>query len=232
MMQALRSRCAKPRVFAKSGTVLPMTAARFCLFALVAALAGGSAELPRAQAQQSAGQAAKPNSGQSNSGQADSGQSGAQDSQPQQNSGSSAGAPMVLGEGDDEGAPAAQTPAQQPSAQPAPAPSGQSAVQSVDEPAPPAEQQAAPAAPAVVSPESAVPALAALPPGPPDSTDPRKLVNWECADLLKMANDLKAAVDKTTKDELSLSVVRKAGEIEQMAHKLRDDMRPTMAGKE
>jgi hypothetical protein len=43
----------------------------------------------------------------------------------------------------------------------------------------------------------------------------------EAANLLKMATDLKAAVDKTTKDTLSVGVVRKAGEIEQLAHKVR-----------
>jgi hypothetical protein len=43
----------------------------------------------------------------------------------------------------------------------------------------------------------------------------------ECADLLKMATDLKSAVDKTTRDTLSVTVVRKAGEIEQLAHKVR-----------
>lgn len=43
----------------------------------------------------------------------------------------------------------------------------------------------------------------------------------EAASLLKMATDLKAAVDKTTKDTLSVGVVRKAGAIEQLAHKVR-----------
>ncbi len=43
----------------------------------------------------------------------------------------------------------------------------------------------------------------------------------ECANLLKMATDLKTEVDKTTKDTLSVTVVRKAGEIEQLAHKVR-----------
>jgi hypothetical protein len=43
----------------------------------------------------------------------------------------------------------------------------------------------------------------------------------ECADLLKMATDLKAEVDKSTKDTLSVTVVRKASEIEQLAHKVR-----------
>jgi hypothetical protein len=48
----------------------------------------------------------------------------------------------------------------------------------------------------------------------------------ECANLLKMATDLKAEVDKTTKDTLSVTVVRKAGEIQRLAHKVR-----TRAGK-
>jgi len=43
----------------------------------------------------------------------------------------------------------------------------------------------------------------------------------QCADLLKLATDLKAAVDKSNKDQLSLSVVRKADEIEKLAHKVR-----------
>jgi hypothetical protein len=43
----------------------------------------------------------------------------------------------------------------------------------------------------------------------------------DCASLLKLATDLKAEVDKTTKEELSVSVVRKADEIEQLARKVR-----------
>jgi type VI protein secretion system component VasF len=43
----------------------------------------------------------------------------------------------------------------------------------------------------------------------------------QAADLLKMATALKTEVDKTTKDTLSITVVRKAGEIEQLAHKVR-----------
>ena len=43
----------------------------------------------------------------------------------------------------------------------------------------------------------------------------------QCANLLKLATDLKAEVDKTTKDTLSVTVVRKAREIEQLAHKVR-----------
>ncbi len=43
----------------------------------------------------------------------------------------------------------------------------------------------------------------------------------ECADLLQMATALKSEVDKSTKDMLSVSVVRKADQIEQLAHKVR-----------
>ncbi len=49
----------------------------------------------------------------------------------------------------------------------------------------------------------------------------KQQVAQECADLLKLATDLKAQVDKTRKDELSVTVVRKAAELEQMAHKVR-----------
>ncbi len=49
----------------------------------------------------------------------------------------------------------------------------------------------------------------------------RREIAGECADLLKMATALKAEVDKSTKDTLSVTVVRKAGEIEQFARQLR-----------
>jgi formyltetrahydrofolate synthetase len=50
----------------------------------------------------------------------------------------------------------------------------------------------------------------------------RKLeIESECANLLKLATDLKTEVDKSNKDMLSLAVVRKASEIEQVAHKVR-----------
>jgi hypothetical protein len=76
--------------------------------------------------------------------------------------------------------------------------------------------------------------LAAEQPKPVDKSpgQQRKLeVANECANLLKMATDLKAEVNKTTKDELSLAVVRKAGELEQFARKVRGDTRLT-AGKD
>jgi len=52
--------------------------------------------------------------------------------------------------------------------------------------------------------------------------EPQQQVASEAADLLKMATALKSEVDKTTKDTLSVTVVRKASEIEQLAHKVRN----------
>src|ERR1700722_11051519 len=43
----------------------------------------------------------------------------------------------------------------------------------------------------------------------------------QCADLLQMATELKKAVDKSSADTLSVTVVRKASDIEQLAHKVR-----------
>jgi len=60
---------------------------------------------------------------------------------------------------------------------------------------------------------------------PPEAATPvadqEKETVAEAANLLKMATDLKAEVDKTSKDMLSVEVVRKAGEIEVLAHKVR-----------
>ncbi len=87
---------------------------------------------------------------------------------------------------------------------------------------------------ASADPASAAPAPAAEP-KPETAGNPqdqrKQEVASQCANLLKMATDLKAEVDKTTKDELSLAVVRKAGEIEQFARKVRTDPRLT-AGKD
>lgn len=56
----------------------------------------------------------------------------------------------------------------------------------------------------------------------------RQAINDDCVDLLKMADELKAEVDKTTKDELSVAVVRKADQVEQLARHLEDEMKPEL----
>ncbi len=51
--------------------------------------------------------------------------------------------------------------------------------------------------------------------------DNQKAVADASANLLELANSLKKEVDKTTADTLSVAVVRKATEIEQLARKMR-----------
>lgn len=50
----------------------------------------------------------------------------------------------------------------------------------------------------------------------------------DTAKLLQLANELKSEMDKSSKDMLSLSVVRKAAEIEKLAHKVREEMRSSL----
>jgi hypothetical protein len=59
----------------------------------------------------------------------------------------------------------------------------------------------------------------------------RKQIADDSANLLKMATDLKAEVDKSNKDTLSLSVIRKAEEIEKLAHSVRDRVKPTKSAR-
>jgi hypothetical protein len=47
----------------------------------------------------------------------------------------------------------------------------------------------------------------------------------DSARLLKLATELKLAVDKTTKDQLSITVVKKADEVEKLARKVREEMK-------
>jgi hypothetical protein len=45
--------------------------------------------------------------------------------------------------------------------------------------------------------------------------------------LLALANELKTDVDKSTKDTLSVDVIRKADEIEKLAHSVKEKMKGT-----
>jgi hypothetical protein len=58
------------------------------------------------------------------------------------------------------------------------------------------------------------------------SAERKRQIADESANLLKLANDLKAEVDKTTKDTLSLNVIRKADQIEKLAHNVKEQMSP------
>jgi hypothetical protein len=58
----------------------------------------------------------------------------------------------------------------------------------------------------------------------------RKQIADDSAKLLKLATDLKTEVDKTTKDTLSLGVIRKADEIERLAHNVKEKMKLSVGG--
>jgi hypothetical protein len=58
----------------------------------------------------------------------------------------------------------------------------------------------------------------------------KKQIADDSAKLLKLANDLKAEIDKTSKDTLSLNVIRKADEIERLAHSVKEKMKLTVGG--
>jgi hypothetical protein len=53
----------------------------------------------------------------------------------------------------------------------------------------------------------------------------KKQIADDSAKLLKLATDLKAEVDRTNKDTLSLTVIRKADEIERLAHSVKEKMK-------
>ncbi|WP_162601209.1 hypothetical protein [Occallatibacter savannae] len=55
--------------------------------------------------------------------------------------------------------------------------------------------------------------------------DKKKQIADESAELLNMALALKAEVDKTTKDTLSLNVIKKADQIEKLAKSVKDKMK-------
>ena len=56
----------------------------------------------------------------------------------------------------------------------------------------------------------------------------KKEIASDTTKLLKLATELKAEVDKTNKDTLNLKVVRKADEIEKLAHSVKEKMQLTV----
>jgi hypothetical protein len=59
------------------------------------------------------------------------------------------------------------------------------------------------------------------------NTERQKQLVADTQKLLSLANELKADVDKSSKDTLSLEVVRKADEIEKLAHNVKEKMKCT-----
>jgi hypothetical protein len=89
----------------------------------------------------------------------------------------------------------------------------------------PQVEESSPQPPSSTSPPS--PPLSPTPlPSPPDNQR-RNQISVESTQLLAMAVELKAEVDKTNKDTLSLSVIRKADAIEKLAKTVKDKMKQT-----
>jgi hypothetical protein len=59
-------------------------------------------------------------------------------------------------------------------------------------------------------------------------TPQQKQLADDTAKLLTLANELKAELDKSSKDTLSLSVIKKAEQVEKLAHKVRDEMKASL----
>jgi hypothetical protein len=59
----------------------------------------------------------------------------------------------------------------------------------------------------------------------------KKQMDDDTAKLLKLAMELKAEVDKSNKDTLSLGVIRKADDIERLAHSVQVKMKLTIAAR-
>lgn len=62
----------------------------------------------------------------------------------------------------------------------------------------------------------------------PPMTPQQKQLADDTAKLLDMANELKVELDKSSKDTLSLSVIKKAQQVEKLAHKVRDEMKASL----
>ncbi len=91
---------------------------------------------------------------------------------------------------------------------------------------PPAATAAPPASVAQSKPDNPQPARPA-----PETVSPQPATSavLETEALLKLATDLKAEVDKTTPDTLSLAVVRKAAQLERVAHAVREKAKAAAA---
>jgi len=59
-------------------------------------------------------------------------------------------------------------------------------------------------------------------------TPQQKQLTDDTAKLLTLANELKAELDKSSKNTLSLSVIKKAEQVEKLAHKVRDEMKASL----
>jgi len=58
----------------------------------------------------------------------------------------------------------------------------------------------------------------------------KRQIETDTTELLKLAKELKTAVDKTDRDTLSIEVIRKAELIEKLAHGVKEKMKLTVSG--
>ena len=92
-------------------------------------------------------------------------------------------------------------------------------------------QQTPPPAPAATPPAKPGGDQAAPAPQPAPTTKPLNEAAQQSDQLLKMANELWNAVDKSNKDTLSVSVIRKADAIEHFAHDVRLKSNPEVGSR-
>ncbi len=94
-----------------------------------------------------------------------------------------------------------------------------------------AAQQPAPGGaaqpPAAQTPATAEATANTSKPTTPQTPQQKQLAD-DTAELLSLANELKAELDKSNKDTLSLSVIKKAVQVEKLAHKVRDEMKASL----
>jgi hypothetical protein len=89
---------------------------------------------------------------------------------------------------------------------------------------PTAEPGAGPQAPGAATLATPSPPHGGLSPNA-SNAERREKIAADSARLMKLANELKAEVDKSSKDTLSVSVIRKAEEIEKLAHSVKERTR-------
>jgi hypothetical protein len=82
-----------------------------------------------------------------------------------------------------------------------------------------------PTLPAIAPPQSDLPPDLAQRQAKLLSESRQKQLVLDAQRLLTLANELKVAVDKSNKDTLSLDVIRKADEIEKLAHSVKEKMK-------
>lgn len=90
---------------------------------------------------------------------------------------------------------------------------------------PAAKPAAPPPQSSSAAPQAASGETQAQPPKESSDNEGKKQISAESTQLVAMAVALKAELDKTNKDVLSLNVVRKADEIEKLAHTVKEKVK-------